>query len=87
MIGAKSEHLAQRITPCACQAYRGPTYPLRNSIEDGAEARERSKGTGAWRHVRTPTAAVQQRGRGKGKTEGRGEGRGEGKGREVAGVR
>ena len=43
VIGAKSEHLAQRTTPCACQAYRDPSYPLRNSIEDGTEARERSK--------------------------------------------
>ena len=87
VIGAKSEHLAQRTTPCACQAYRDPSYPLRNSIEDGTGARERSKGTGAWRQkVRTPTAAVQQRGReGNGKAEGRREGRGEGKGREGAG--
>jgi len=77
VIGAKSEHLAQRTTPCACQAYRDPSYPLRNSIEDGTEARERSKGTGAWRQkVRTPTAAVQQRGRA-GQWQGGGEGGGE----------
>ena len=82
VIGAKSEHLAQRTTPCACQAYRDPSYPLRNSIEDGTGARERSKGTGAWRQkVRTPTAAVQQRGReGNGKAEGRREGMGGGEG-------
>ena len=81
VIGAKSEHLAQRTTPCACQAYRDPSYPLRNSIEDGTGARERSKGTGAWRQkVRTPTAAKREGGEWEGGGERGGEGGGEGAG-------
>ena len=82
VIGAKSEHLAQRTTPCACQAYRDPSYPLRNSIEDGTEAREQRQ-----RHGSMATEGADADCRSAAKREGRamagrrGGGRGERRGR------